>query len=164
MSSHSKTIFTTVKNWYWIVLVLLLAGSCLEDSDCLPVGDTALVIQFKRLLDGKADSVFLYTVEAAGSDSIFYKTNPEKLDTIASGSILVAVNPYAEETLFTFNLKEGAKTLRVAYKSEVRLISEECGADRVQLDLSILETQFDSVRVVNSALTNKRTTNIEIFN
>lgn len=164
MSSHSKTIFTTVKSWFWIVLVMLLAGSCLEDTDCLPIGDPALVIQFKKLVDNKADTVVLYTIEAAGSDSIFYKTNPDELDTIRSGSILVAVNPYAEETLFTFNFKDESKTLRVGYTNEVRLISEECGTDRVQTDLTILETQFDSVRVVNKALTKNRTTNIEIYN
>lgn len=164
MSSHSKTIFTTVKNWCWIVLVLLLAGSCLEDSDCLPVGDTALVIQFKRLLDGKADTVVLYTVQAAGADSIFYKSEPDKLDTMANGTVLLAVNPYAEETLFTFNFETETKILRVGYKNEVRLISKECGTDRVQLDLTILETEFDSAHVVNSALTKNRTTNIEIYN
>ncbi|MCC6156349.1 MAG: hypothetical protein IT367_21460 [Candidatus Hydrogenedentes bacterium] len=164
-SSHSKTIFTAVKKWGWIVLVLLMAGACLDEPDCLPTGDTALVISFNRLLDGKRDTVILYTIEAAGSDSIFYKTNPEKLDTIDTQTkpVIVAVNPYAEETLFTFFLRVQQKNLRVGYKNETTFISEECGSDRVQYDLSVLETDFDSVRVINSVLSKNRTVNIEIY-
>jgi len=162
---HSKTIFTPVKKWCWIILVLLMAGACLDEPDCLPTGDTALVISFNRLLDGKRDTVILYNIEAAGADSIFYKTDPDKLDTIDTQTkpVIVAVNPYAEETLFTFFMRVQQKMLRVGYKNETTFISEECGSDRIQYDLSVLETDFDSVRVVNNVLSKNRTVNIEIY-
>lgn len=151
-----------MKNRWWIILVLLMSGSCLDETDCLPTGDTALIISFKKLADGTADEFVFYNIEAEGSDSIFYKTEPELRDTLSAAT--VAVNPFVQETLFTFILEAEEKTLRVGYKNEVRYISEECGSDRVQYDLKVLETQFDSVRVVNNVLSKSRTTNIEIYN
>lgn len=153
-----------MKNWCWIILMIVLVSSCLESAECVKSGDTALVINFKKLSDGKADTVILLNVSAAGSDSVFYKSSdPDELDTL-NGAALLAVNPYADETLFTFSYETQQVTLKVGYKNEVRFISEECGSDRVQMGLTILETQFDSVRVVNNVLTKNRTTNIEIYN
>ena len=152
-----------MRNWCWIILVIIVASSCLDDPDCIKTGDTALVISFKKLSDGKADTVVLFNVSALGSDSIFYNTDPDELDTL-NGKATLSVNPYTEETLFTFLFETETLTLRVGYKNEVRFISEDCGSDRVQYDLTILETQFDSVRVVNPVLSTNRTPNIEIYN
>jgi hypothetical protein len=146
-----------MRNWCWIIFMMVLASSCLEEAECVKSGDTALVIKFKKLSNGTADTLFVDQVVAAGADSVFYSSQP------LNGTAVLSVNPYAEETEFTFVLESGQKTLKVGYRNEVRLISEECGSDRVQVDLTILETQFDSVRVVNSALTKNRATNIEIF-
>ncbi len=153
-----------MKNWSWIFFVLLIVSACLDDADCLRSADNALVISFKKLSDGKADTVILYNISALGADSIFYKSSePDELDTL-NGSALLAVNPYATETLFTFSFDGEDKTLKVGYKNETRFVSEECGSERVQYNLTILETQFDSVRVVNRLLSTSRTTNIEIYN
>ena len=144
--------------------MLIIVSSCLDDPDCVRTADTALVISFKRLSDNKADTAIVYNISAAGTDSIFYKTEPDELDTLI-GTALLSVNPYAEETLFTFFFRAGVeRTLRVGYKSQAKFISEECGSERNQFDLTILETQFDSVRVVNPVLSTSRTPNIEIFN
>lgn len=144
--------------------MMVLASSCLESAECIKSGDTALIIRFKRLSDGKPDTVKLYNVAAEGSDYVFYKTSePDELNILVD-TVKLAVNPYAEETLFTFLLETETVTLKVGYRNEVRFISEECGGDRIQRDLTILETQFDSVRVVNDVLTKNRATNIEIYN
>jgi hypothetical protein len=153
-----------MKNWCWILFVLTIVSSCLDDPDCVRTADTALVISFKRLSDSKADTVILYSISAVGTDSIFYKsTESDELDTL-NGFALLSVNPYADETLFKFLFPLGQKIMRVGYKNTARFISEECGSERNQYDLTILETQFDSVRVVNPVLSIDRTPNIEIFN
>jgi hypothetical protein len=152
-----------VKNWCLIIVVLVAISACVDDPDCLRSGDPALVISFKRLSDGKADTVVILNVTAENADSVFYKTSPDELDTL-NGSALLRVNPFATETLFTFLFETEEKILRVGYKNEIRFISEACGSDYVQYDLQILETQFDSVRVVNDVLTTNRTPNIEIYN
>jgi hypothetical protein len=157
----SKTIFTAMKNWCWIIIVIALASSCLETAECVKRGSTGLVISFKKLSDGTADTVTLHSITAEGTDFVFYNAGPDGLDI---GAAVVSVNPYANETLFTFLIEAQPVTLKVGYKNEVRFISEECGGDRVQIDLTILETQFDSVRVVNNVLTRDSLTNIEIYN
>jgi hypothetical protein len=143
----------------------MVVSACVDEPDCVRTGDNALIISFKKRLDGSTDTVILYNISAVGADSIFYKSSePDELDTL-NGSALLSVNPYSEETLFTFLFRFGVeKTLKVGYKSETRFISDECGSDRVQYNLTILETQFDSVRVVNNQLSTNRTTNIEIYN
>jgi hypothetical protein len=151
-----------VKNWVWIIFSIILISSCLDDGDCLRSGDPALVISFKNLSTGSADSLVFYNIAAEGADSVFYQDDPDVRDTL--GTVTIAVNPFENETLFTFFLEAEQKTLRVGYKNEIRFISEECGSERVQYDLKVLETGFDSVRVVNPVLTKKRSTNIEIYN
>lgn len=164
MTCGSKTIFTIVKNWCGVIFVLIMVSSCLDDPDCLRTADTALVISFIRLSDHKPDTVILYHVTGEGADSVFYKSSaePDKLDTLV-GSATLAVNPFADETLFTFVYETGEKLLKVGYKNETRFISEECGSEQTQYGLTILECQFDSIRVVNNHLSTSRTTNIEIY-
>ena len=152
-----------MRNRWWIILMMAFGSSCLDSAECVKEGDTALVISFKNLSDGKDATVTLLHVTAEGTNNVFYKEDPDVLNTL-TGKALLSVNPYAEETLFTFVFETEQRTLRVGYKNQVQFISEECGSDLKQIDLKILETQFDSVRVVNKVLTKDRTPNIEIFN
>jgi hypothetical protein len=151
-----------MKNWFWIGLVLVVAGSCLDEPECLRTSDSTLYVSFTRLSDGKPDTLIVYNI-SSGADSIFYMTNHDKLDTL-EGKATLAVNPFANETFFTFSYEMGTKSLKVGYKTQTRFISEECGSEQVLYDLSILETDFDSVRIVNNRLTTSKTTNVEIFN
>lgn len=146
-----------------IIFLGLMAFACLEEPDCLRSGDSLLVINFKKLSDGKADTVAVYKIVGEGADSVFYLQQPvDALDLISKPN--VRVNPFANETLFTFYFETGEKTLRIGYKTEAQFISEECGSEQVYYDLAIIETQFDSVRVVNNRLSTSGATNIEIIN
>lgn len=144
----------------FILFVILLA--CLEEPDCLHEGDTALVIDFRKLLKNEKDTLILDYITGEGADSVFYLQKPaDTRDTLTSA--IVAVNPFSNETLFTFYFPLTSKTLRVGYQTDASFISEECGSEQIQRQLVILETEFDSVRVVNNVLSSSRTTNIEIF-
>jgi len=150
-----------MKNWIWILLVLVTMFACLDDPECLRTSDSALYVNFTRLSDGKPDTIVVYNIDSGG-DSIFYRNNPDVLDTLR-GKATLAVNPFANETVFTFSYETGTKMLRVGYKTQTRFISEDCGSEEMLYDLSILETDFDSVRVVTNRLTTSKLTNIEIF-
>jgi hypothetical protein len=151
-----------MKGWYWIILLSVTVGACLDDPECLRKADTALVINFKKIANGKADTLVFYNISAIGSDSVFYKDQPEDLrDTLTS--VLLAVNPYLQETTFALQLEGEQVLLKVGYKSRTKFISEDCGSEQLLYDLKILETQFDSVRIVNPVLTTARKTNIEIY-
>jgi hypothetical protein len=151
--------------WVLIVFLVVLGGSCLDNDICLRGADNALVIEFKKFTEGVAvtDTVTFLNIEAEGTNAVFYLDDPDVLDTLEEETI-VTINPYAEETLFTFNNFRGdTLTLKVGYKTEVRFVSEECGTERLQYDLKVLETTFDSVRVVRNSLNKGRSTNIEIY-
>jgi hypothetical protein len=151
-----------MKNWFWIGLISVLLGACLDDPECLRKADTALVISFKKIVDGKADTLIFYNISAAGSDSVFYKDQPEDVrDTLST--VVLTVNPYLEETTYTFQIEGEQVLLKVGYKSRTKFISEDCGSEQLLYDLKILETQFDSVRIVNPVLTTARLANIEIY-
>jgi hypothetical protein len=152
-----------MKSWFFIVLMSIILGACLDDPECLRKADTALVISFKKLADGKDDKLIFYNISASGSDSTFYKQQPiDKRDTLTT--VLVTVNPYTFETLYTFQFENEQKILKVGYKSKTKFISEDCGSEQLLFDIKILETQFDSIRIVNPILTTARQPNIEIYN
>lgn len=167
MPCRPKTIFTAVKKGPWIVVFLLLTA-CLDEPECLRVADNALVFSFTRLSDGEADTVIFMNITAESDglvpDSVFYKQIIDVRDTLKGTNALVAVNPQAAETLFTFHFEDEDKFVRVGYQSAVRFISEDCGSEVLQTKLTVLETNFDSVRVVNKTLTKARVTNVEVFN
>lgn len=151
--------------WVLIIFLIVLGGSCLDNDVCLRGADNALVIEFKKLSDGLSDTVSFMNIEAEGTNGVFYLQDPDIMDTLIVDEVaVVTVNPYAEETLFTFNNFEGdTLTLQVGYKTEVRFVSEECGSERLQYDLRIVNTTFDSVRVVRTSLNKGQSTNIEIY-
>lgn len=151
--------------WVLIIFLLVLGGSCLDNDICLRGADNALVIEFKKFVEGipVTDTVTFLNIEAEGTNAVFYLEDPDELDTLESKTV-VTIDPYAEETLFTFNDFRGeTETLRVGYKTEVRFVSEECGSERLQYNLRVLETSFDSVRVIRNSLNKGRYTNIEIY-
>lgn len=151
--------------WVLIIFLVVVGGSCLDSDVCLRGADNALIIEFKKLADGRSDTVTFLNVEAAGVDSIFYKNDPDVMDTLfADEKLVLAINPYSDTTFFTVNDFRGqTKILNVSYKTEVRFVSEECGSERLQYDLTIRQTTFDSVRVVRSSLNKGKSTNIEIY-
>lgn len=150
-------------------MIFILLGSCLDNDICLRGADNGLVINFKKLSDGLEDTVTLQNIEALGTNGVFYLDDPDTVNIIPSAGlssdITLLVNPYADSTRFTFNnIRGDTLILTVGYKTEVRFVSEECGSERLQYDLKVLRTTFDSVRVVRRNLDKGRFTNIEIYN
>ena len=150
-----------MKKAFWILFLPLF--SCLDQPDCLRTADTALVVAFRKLEGGVRDTVVLYQVVATGADSIFYSPGNVP-DTLRGTNATLAVSPFSNETFFTFYFHQNQKELLVGYRREARFISDECGSEIFLSSLEILNTTFDSVRVVNRQLTRNRTVNIEIFN
>lgn len=152
--------------WVLVIFLVVALGSCLDNDICLRGADNALVIDFKKIVAGEEvdDTVILLNVMAVGiSDSIFYGGIGDDYDTLTS--VTLTVDPFDNTTSFTFNDFKGlTKTLEVSYKTEVRFVSEECGSERLQYDLKIVNTTFNSARVVRNSLNKGRSTNIEIYN
>lgn len=145
-------------------MIFMLLGSCLDNDICLRGADNALIFGFIKLSDGKADTVALYNIAATGVDSVFYKEHITDTLNILPQQAQVTVNPYGDTTQFVFQYPNEVKKITVGYKTEVRFVSEDCGSERLQYDLKILSTDFDSVRVVRNSLNKGKSINIEIYN
>lgn len=145
-------------------MIFILLGSCLDNDICLRGADNALIFGFIKLSDGKADTVVLFNIAATGVDSVFYKDHGIDLRDTLAQQAQVTVNPYSDTTQFTFQYPNEVRTITVGYSTEVRFVSEDCGSERLQYDLKILSTDFDSVRVVRSNLNKGNSINIEIYN
>jgi hypothetical protein len=165
----SKTIFTPVKKWLWIIGLIGLVSACLDEPDCFRLSGNTVVISFKKLTTNKVDTVIFYHITAQSerktADSVFYKQVVDQLDTLKGKSAFVNIDPLDTKTLFTFYFQNDVqKNLEVGYNSKVHFISEDCGSEQIYGNLTIMQTDFDSVRVINPTLTKTKSINIEIFN
>ena len=124
------------------IFVVAIAVSCLNEPDCYQLNNDTAVIYFK-IIGGGSYNVYVKTVQSPASDIIILD------DTLGAG-IPLPLNPKAEETFFTISTDEGDNFLRLGYKRQVQFVSAECGERYYYQELSVLEHDYDSVRVVNT--------------
>ncbi|MCS6973194.1 MAG: hypothetical protein N2044_09475 [Cyclobacteriaceae bacterium] len=148
----------------WIFAAALLLPACLDKPDCISQADNTLRIAFKKAGSGAADTVVIYHIEAIGADSVFYKQVPvDRPDTLRGTPAVVAVNPFADTTDFVFRFPTENKVLKVRYQRSMRFINENCFSELRISNLQVRFTDFDSVRVVESSLTQSNVVHIEIY-
>lgn len=145
-----------IKKAAWFVFFALMAVSCLDTPDCYNLNNNIVGISFRKLADGKADTVGIYNVSAGGTDSIFYELQ------LATG-ISLPVNYLQNQTDFTFQMETGVHVLSLSYSAKAQYVSEECGERYVVSGMKLLNADFDSTRVVSTSLTNPASTNIIVY-
>jgi hypothetical protein len=144
-----------VRKGFWFG-VLIFMGSCLDEPDCFQLSNNYVGITFKKLFDGKADTLTLVGITAPSTDSIFY---PFRRAT----SVQLELNPYESSTYFTFQTIYGSQLLTIGYRSSVQFVSDECGIRTLLSDLQIGDHDFDSIRIVNPTLSNPPVANLEVY-
>jgi hypothetical protein len=133
-----------------------LAISCLDSPDCYNLNNSTVGIGFRKMYDGKADTVALISVRATDTDSVFY---PYKL----VNGILFPLDFTADRTFLYFDQPDGTRQLTLSYTSQAQFVSEECGERYILDDLGVVSHEFDSVRVLSSTITRDPSTNIYIY-
>jgi hypothetical protein len=144
-----------LKRGFWF-FGLLIMGSCLEKPDCFLLSNNYIGISFKKMFDGKADTLSLIGITSSSTDVVFYPF------TRASG-IQLELNPYASSTDFLVETIFGNHLLNLEYRSTIQFVSEDCGVRTTITDFNLADFGFDSVRVVNPFLTNPATVNLEVY-
>ncbi len=99
---------------------------------------------------GKGDTVYLRNFPMVGEDARLIS-----FDTV--------LNYFLESGRLDFEGDGTSNFLTFGYNVKNQFISEECGSSFVLSDLTVLEHNFDSVRVINSSPTKAGGTNIEIY-
>ena len=149
-----------IKKVVWFLFFALLAVSCLDEPDCYNLNANVIGISFKKIADGKADSIALYSISMDGTDSLFY-------DTSLVTDIQLPLNYLQNQALITFlrfnDLGPYINSVSLGYDAQAQFVSEDCGERFVVSNLHVLSSDFDSTRLVNSSPTQNPSTNIIIY-
>jgi len=143
----------------WVILLLLFGGlaiSCLDSPDCYNLNNSTVGISFRKLFDGKSDTVALLAVRANDTDSVFY---PYKLAT----GILFPLDFTTDHTYLYFDQPDGTRQLTLTYSSKVQFVSEECGERYLLSGLGVEYSDFDSTRILTSTITRDPSTNLYLY-
>ncbi len=140
----------------WFIVFAVLAVSCLNDPDCYNLNNNVVGISFRKIFDGKADTVAMIAVRADGTDSVFY-------DYKLLSGILFPLNYLDNKTKIYFQQPDGTRSLALSYLSKAQFVSEDCGERFVLSDLKIDASDFDSTRLLSSTLTKDPSTNIFLY-
>jgi hypothetical protein len=145
-----------MKRIIWFVFFLIMAVACLDEPDCFRQNINLVGISFKKMYDGKGDTVNIWKVSADGFDSLFY-------DTVAVTNLSLPLNYLKNQTAFTIEGVGRTYNLFLNHKSKTQFVSEDCGSRFIVSDLEIISENFDSIRLVSNSLANPAHVNINVY-
>jgi hypothetical protein len=146
-----------VKRSAWLVVFIVIAAACLDEPDCFNLNNDVIGISFKKLEDSRTDTVSFVAY------GVLQPALVAGLDTAVS-RVYMPLNYFEDETAYVFETTDARHLLRLGYVSQAQFVSENCGEKFVLSELRVLETSFDSVRLVTDTPTSDAgTIHIEIF-
>jgi len=141
----------TMKKPCWGLFFLILMVSCLDDPDCFQLQNNIIGITFRVIGTGQADSTLL---KGVGDPPV----------TIFRPSVPEILNYFENQANLLFRGEKKDSHLSLGYKVKNQYVSEECGSRFVLSDLTVVEHDFDSVRIVNGTPAPvEGGTNVEIY-
>jgi hypothetical protein len=133
-----------MKKSSWFIFFLILAVSCLDDPDCFRLNNNVVGFAFKVIGSSRPDTVRLAKVNVSGTQNFVP-------DTITS-SVYVPINFTTTSSQITFSFDDGtSKFLDLDYLLKTQFISEDCGSRYELSNLSVRDSDIDSIRVISSA-------------
>jgi hypothetical protein len=133
-----------IKKSGWFLIFVLMTASCLDEPECFSLNNNIVGISFKKMTNRQSDTVYVSSLQAVGTDSIF-----EKLTAL--NGVDVPLNYFKDTTDFIFTNHDGIYDLRLTYDSKAQFVSEDCGERYVIDNLHAISTTFDSIRILNSS-------------
>ena len=140
----------------WFLVFVVLAVSCLNDPDCYNLNNNVAGISFRKMYDGKADTIAVIDVRADDTDSVFYSYK------LVSG-ILFPLDFLTDKTTIYFQRPTGNNKLVLSYLSKAQFVSEDCGERFVLSDLKVESSDFDSTRLLTSELGKEPLSNLYLY-
>jgi hypothetical protein len=137
---------------------VVVASSCLDEPECFGLNNNIVGISFRKLLDGKADTVFFSRIISDETDSVFYEA------TLATG-IDLPLNYYQNQTIYHFEGLGENYEMQFDYNAQTQFVSEDCGERFVLTDLAVASVGFDSLRLMarNPKTAYQTGTHLEIY-
>lgn len=136
--------YLNMKKAHWFIIFLLFAISCLDEPDCFRLNNNVIGIAFKKMYDGKADTVALIGITAMDAiDTVFSKF------TFTNGAY-VPLDFFDNQTALTLEGLYQTNHLTVGYDVRTQFVSDDCGARYVLSDLALQANDYDSIRLVST--------------
>jgi hypothetical protein len=147
-----------MKKLFWIMLLfLVIAGSCLDEPECLNMSNAHIGISFKKMFDGKADTIAFIGIQSLASDSIFYAFT-------RATAVQLPLNQFATQTQYTLVGAYSENSLTMNYENKsVGFISEDCGTRYLLSNLEFADYDFDSLKILTNTLTSSKQINLEVY-
>lgn len=146
-----------MKKVLWVVFFFLAMGSCLDEPDCLDMSNGFVGISFKKMFDGKADTLAFIGVQSPESDSIFFSFT-------RATAITLPLNPFATQTRYDLEGVYNTYFLEMDYQlNTTQYVSEDCGTRYFFSGLEFSDYDFDSVKVITNNLFTAGQTNLEVY-
>ena len=146
-----------------IFVVIIGTMTCAPDEICFTDNSTEVKIDFKRIIYPETDSAFVENdtliflqITALETDSVFLQ-----VDTVST--VVVPINTGKDETTFLFDTDQNSYSLALEYQRTQRLISADCGPEQIIDELTLKQSTFDSVSVIQPTLSDPPITNVEIY-
>jgi len=136
-------------------ILVILFSACLDEPDCIVTSSSQVKISLRKILVDSAREVEFTNILVSGTDTVFYEN-----DTVTS--VVLPVNPNANETMFRFFYESKVDTLILSYTRQTRVISPGCGAFNYFQELDIVFSSFPKATVVNSQLSTSTAANVTI--
>jgi hypothetical protein len=147
-----------IKKSGWFLICVLLTASCLDEPECFSLNNNIVGISFKKMSNRQADTVYVSSITADESDSLFVEYS------LLSG-IDLPLNYFQDTTDYTFTSYNGSYDLRFVYESKAQFVSTDCGERYVLSNLRAISSTFDSLRILNTSpkSDNQNGTTIEVY-
>ena len=138
-------------------MIVVSIAACNEVVDCSRETKTTARISFFKKTDGTTLAIAFDTIMAIGSDNIFFTA-------LDSASVYdLPLDPNVNSTTFIFIKASVMDTLNLGYENQFVIIDEDCVPEIAFNNLEILNTSFDSLKIVESRLLIEVENNIKIF-
>jgi hypothetical protein len=139
-----------------IISAIALVLSCGDIPTCVDTETSLVKLSFVDV-DGEAKSITLTSLKAIDNEDGF----PEYADSIFS-SINLPLNPGSYTSTFILEQAGVIDTLGLTYDVVAKLISPECGLDASFSKLDTTFTTYDKLNILQTAIHEDVTVNIEI--
>jgi len=141
----------------WVMLIIFSIVACSEVVECSRETKTTARVSFFKKSDGTSLAIAFDTITAIGSESIFFSAK----DTLSIYDL--PLDPNGNSTTFIFIKASVTDTLNLGYENQFVIIDEDCVPEIAFNNLEILNTSFDSLKIVESRLLIEVENNINIF-
>ena len=149
---------TQLKISVFVIAHSFLIFSCEEVKDCTPQTTDFIKVAFRDTISNSLVPVVFDSIYELNSGTLLFDFD----DTLSIFEI--PLNPELSNSSYLFSEQGIVNTLDVSYRNLASIISVECGVELIFAELSLDQTTFDSIRIIETEFFSELTeNNVEIY-